>query len=62
MNVEPMLRRRPCREVGTGTERGRATKVGGGVPPPTYRATADLPSECNLILPTAICELNLFLS
>ena len=27
-----MLRHRPCREVGTGTERGRATNRGGDPP------------------------------
>ena len=36
MDVEPMLRHRPCREVGTGTERGRATNRGGEPPPSFY--------------------------
>ena len=43
MDVEPMLRHRPCREVGTGTERGRATNRGGAQP--HEEAVAQLSAE-----------------
>ena len=59
VNVEPMLRRRPCREVGTGTERGRVANKGGGAPPLILHQSVSSPSKCNLLLPTTFYGLNL---